>query len=99
MPFRVKHYPLATDESPQAPSNGEDSGDPKVVELSRPGHGINIRSLVEDVALQVSFDKGRTYYTVPAGTVLSLNEVLFNSFAVRSSTGDAIEWCALVKEG
>lgn len=92
--FRLRHYPRPDDASPQAPPTGTF---PKKVSLERRGHGIRIRNLDGTATLNVSFDGGRTYYPIPPNSEIS-EDAAFHYFFVVSS-GAAISWAALVREG
>lgn len=94
--FRLRHYPRPDDASPQAPSTGTF---PKKVSLERRGHGIRIKNLDAPGGsnLMVSFDGGRSYYPIAPGAELD-EDCAFHYFFVVSS-GAAISWSALVREG
>lgn len=94
--FKLVHYPLREDLSPNAPASGSDA---KLVTLSRTGHAITITNSAAPggANLLISFNGGQTYYPVLPQGSLQL-DALFQSFHL-SSSGAAVSWAALVAEG
>jgi len=74
--------------------NGTATTTPAKVELGRLMQHLNIRNLDTTDGLEVSFNGGQSFYTIPAGQFLS-ESVRKHEFWVRATAG-TVDYCAIV---
>ena len=70
----------------------------KIAIIKGPAQRINIRNIDGARALEVSFDAGRTFYTLPLNSVPLDMPCMLHFFYVRGVGGTAA-YCAVTNEG
>lgn len=86
-PLRMRH------------ANGTATTDPTKVSVNRGvGMFIRISNLDETNSLEISFDNGKTYYTVKANDPPLQLDAKFYFFKVKSNTG-SVDYSAVIGEG
>ena len=70
----------------------------KIAIIKGPAQRINIRNIDGANALQVSFDGGRNFYTMPLNSVPLEMSCMLHFFHVRGLGGTAA-WCAVTNAG
>lgn len=84
-PSKLKHY------------SGTATTTPAKITLTKLGQHLTIANRDGTNLLQISFDSGNSFYSIPVNTTFS-EDVLFHYFYIKSSAS-TIAWTAVVSEG